>query len=291
MRVLRLLGVGLLVSLLLATDQERPVQYTQVPRNVLEKWLAEAAVGNKKRFIRLEDMFRKVGCLEPHLTTQKVKRSRQPNLICTLPGESDEVILVGAHYDAAGIGWGAADNWSGAVLLPVLYASLKNVPRRHTIVFVGFAAEEKGLVGSHYYVEQLSERARTRIRAMVNIDTVGLAPTKVWLSRSDEKLANMLAAVANALKLPLEAVNADRVGTSDHAPFRRLKIPCLVIHSITNKTYPILHSIRDNWKVIKLDEYYNTYLLMAAYLAYIDTNLHIETRERRVGKRRDAPSK
>lgn len=273
MHLLRSLGVGLLVSLLLVAGEGKPVQYTQIPRTVLQKRLGEVAVSNKKRFTRLESMFRKVGCSEPHLTTQKVKRSRLPNLICTLPGESDEVILIGAHYDVADIGWGAADNWSGAVLLPVLFPSLKNVTRRHTIVFVGFAAEEKGLLGSRYYVRQLSEQARTGIRAMVNIDTVGLTPTKVWPSHSDEKLVNLLAAVANALELPLAAVNAQKVATGDHAPFRQAKIPCLVIHSVTNKTFPILHSIRDNLKSIKLDDYYNTYLLMVNYLAYIDANV------------------
>ncbi|MGA2533943.1 MAG: M28 family peptidase [Candidatus Aminicenantales bacterium] len=83
--------------------------------------------------------------------------SPEPNIIATLPGLSDSTILVGAHFDYSptgsplynpGIsvlpfkGIGLIDNWSGALLLPVLYKSLGTRPREHTFIFIDFAAEE-----------------------------------------------------------------------------------------------------------------------------------------------------
>jgi hypothetical protein len=39
---------------------------------------------------------------------------------------------------------------------------------------------------------------------------------------------------------------------------------------VTSDTWPILHSPRDQMSAIRLDDYYDTYLLLRAYLAYLD---------------------
>ena len=71
-------------------------------------------------------------------------------MICALPGTSDKVIIVGAHFDHVPKGDGVADHWSGASLLPSLYEAIKKEPRRHSYIFIGFTDEEKGEVGSHF---------------------------------------------------------------------------------------------------------------------------------------------
>ena len=45
----------------------------------------------------------------------------------------------------------------------------------------------------------------------------------------------------------------------------------ITIHSITQETYPILHSGRDSVKAIHPDDYYTAYRVIALYLAYLDT--------------------
>ncbi len=59
-------------------------------------------------------------------------------MICVLPGNSEKVIIVGAHFDHVSDGSGVVDNWSGASLLPSLYQALKDHPRKHTFIFIGF---------------------------------------------------------------------------------------------------------------------------------------------------------
>ena len=56
-------------------------------------------------------------------------------------------------------------------------ASLKDRTRKHTFIFVGFTAEEHGLVGSAYYVAHMGQADVERTRAMVNLDTLALGPT------------------------------------------------------------------------------------------------------------------
>jgi Zn-dependent M28 family amino/carboxypeptidase len=140
-------------------------------------------------------------------------------------------------------------------------------------VFVNFTAEEKGLVGSDFYAGQLSPEQRSKIEAMVNLDTLGLAPTEVWATHADTTLLNALAGVANAMKLPVSVMNVDQVGTSDSESFAKYKIPRITIHSVTQETLPILHSSKDKLNEIKMDDYYASYRLMVGYLAFLDTDL------------------
>jgi hypothetical protein len=119
-------------------------------------------------------------------------------------------------------------------------------------------------------VSHLVAEDRLKIRAMVNLDSLGLSDTKVWLSRADKTLAQAAAAVANSLKLPLAVMNVEKVGESDSRPFVDKKIPSIDFHSVTPETFPVLHSPRDAMAAIRLPEYENSYALLVAYLAYLD---------------------
>ena len=79
------------------------------------------------------------------------------------------------------------------------------------------------MVGSKFYVKSLNSDQRAKLRAVVNLDTLGLAPSEVWTSHSDKQLVNDLFGVAQYLKVPLSAVNVDAVGTTDSESFVPLK--------------------------------------------------------------------
>jgi len=249
------------------------VSYTPVSKEVVGKRLHQVKKNNAEREAALKGLFAEAGCHPPALVELGVKHEDIPNVVCTLKGSSDSVIVVGAHSDHVHSGEGAADNWSGAALLPSLLQSLSDSPRKHTFVFIGFTAEEKGLVGSKAYADHLSQEDRAKIQAMVDIDTLGLSSTKVWATRADKKLLEELLRVAYSMKLPLEAVNADRVGKADSFSFDKYKIPTIAIHSITQQTWRLLHSDKDTLAVLQLDDYYDTYRLLAVYLAHLDNVL------------------
>jgi Zn-dependent M28 family amino/carboxypeptidase len=239
-------------------------------KEVILRRLQEAPRKDTDREIELGKMFRDAGC-QP--SEQPVKRLRQPNIICILPGASDSVILIGAHFDHADEGDGIIDDWSGVSLLPSLYQSLAGTSRSHTLVFVGFGGEEQGMVGSEFYVKNLTPEQRKNVVAMVNLECLGVSPTKIWMSHSEPLLRNILLAVAQSLQLPVSGVNVEKVGTTDSESFAHYKIPRITIHSITQETWPLLHSKGDNIKAIQENLYYDSYKLIAAYLAVLDQQL------------------
>ena len=261
--------VGLCVKL--AASEK--IRFVRVKRGVIEERFQKASSRNGVRRKRLTSLFGEAGCQGDLLAEQKVKGSRFPNVICTLPGTSDSHIIVGAHFDTLPRSHGAIDNWSGSAPLPSLFQSLKQSPRKHTFVFIGFTDEEKGLKGSAYYAKQLTADEKAKTRAMVNLECLGLSPTKVWVSRSDPKLVQALDDVARAMKVPIAGVNAEKIGSSDFASFAKHEIPTITIHSLTQEALPILHTPSDTKEKIQFDHYYETYRLISAYLAFLDLKL------------------
>jgi Iap family predicted aminopeptidase len=225
------------------------------------------------RRARLEDLFREAGCTGDAMTSQIVPRSKQPNVICTLAGSGPGTIVVGGHHDFIDRGTGAVDDWSGTALLPSLYQTMAGKPRKHTFIFIGFAAEEIGLHGSAEYVKKLTPEQRTRIRAMINLECLGLTPPKAAKSPATQ-LLDIYVRVSQALRIPPGVVDLDeRYFSDDSRSFRNAKIPAVVIHSITQETLRILHSTNDNLKAIDPKHYYDAYRLSAVYLASLDSLL------------------
>lgn len=266
-----LAGLALLTCVLQARAQR--LEYDRVTPRLLEERLHRVADKISDREQTLHELFDSAGCKEGSLSEQAVKGSRTPNVVCTLEGTDEGRVVVGAHYDKVANGHGVIDDWTGASLLPSLYEGLHGKPRRLTFVFIGFTDEEKGLVGSRYYVGHLTNEEKTRIRAMVNIECLGLSDTKIWLTRADKSLANAAARIAHALGLPLAVVNVDRVGESDSRPFVDARIPVIDFHSVTQETLSILHGPRDAFPAVKMKEYVDSCNLLAAYLAYLDVTL------------------
>jgi Zn-dependent M28 family amino/carboxypeptidase len=92
------------------------------------------------------------------------------NVIAELPGTTrpDEVVLVGAHFDA--YYGGADDNSSGVAAVMELARVLSRYRFERTLRFVGFDLEEVGLVGSNRYVDTLGGE---RLVASVVFDCIG----------------------------------------------------------------------------------------------------------------------
>lgn len=247
-------------------------------KDVIETHLKEFSRDNAKRESIIKEWFAQQGCKDSNLAEQSLERKLPPNVICVVPGETASEILVGAHTDhVASFGEGVVDNWTSAALLPSFVYSLGSKPRRHTFVYVGFSAEEKGMLGSTYYAQHLTPEQRGSIAAMINLDSLGLGPTKVWASHADETLLADLRSVAATTHLPIEAVDVENVGTSDSESFVPYGIPRITLHSVTQATLRILHSPDDRVSTVRMNDYFDSYHLIAIYLAYLDEVLKPES--------------
>ena len=140
----------LAISVPAAWTGEIHIRFKLTGREVIAARISDAPMENGERGQRLKELFAQAGCPADKLSTQPVANVDEPNVICTVPGETDSEIVVGAHFDHVKHGRGVIDNWSGASLLASLLESVRAAPRQHTFVFVGFTAEERGLLESAY---------------------------------------------------------------------------------------------------------------------------------------------
>jgi len=259
--------VGLALSGILLHADSLVVNLLNQP--AIETRLRQGLVPARERQETVARLFAESGCQ----TTPQPIDKRSANIICTLPGETTETIVVGGHLDFVEEGKGIVDDWSGASLLPSLYQTLKAQHRKHTYQFVAFNGEERGLLGSARYVKELKPEQRAQTAAFINLECLGLTPPKVWVRRSTPLLVDLLADIARAVKIPLQGVNVDKVGDDDTHPFLDKKIPVICIHSVTQETFKILHSKKDDVSAVNAEDYYSAYKLVAFYLAYLDLKM------------------
>ena len=182
------------------------------------------------------------------------------------PDLSQEAIVVSAHLDHIGtrsygddrINNGADDNATGVtavVSLADAFASLKTKPCR-SVVFVTFWGEEKGLLGSKYFVDN-PLWPLSRIVANINIEMVGRPETdareKAWMT--GWKHSNLGAMMnSGAERVGVEIFNRNDVGEmlysrSDNYSFVRKGV---VAHSFSaGSLHADYHQPSDEWE--KLD--------------------------------------
>ena len=106
------------------------------------------------------------------------------HVVGQVPGQTDELIVVGAHYDGHDISQGAGDDATGTCLvleLARLFAPLKGQLRR-TIRLMAFACEEMGVLGSTEYVKKHRGEMKN-IALMMNLDGAVGGGRKGFLQR------------------------------------------------------------------------------------------------------------
>ena len=105
-----------------------------------------------------------------------VEQRTTENVIADTPtGRADRTVVVGAHLDSVLEGPGINDNGSGsATILEVAEEMAElGIQPRNRVRFAFWGAEESGLIGSEYYVNQLSKREIKDIAVNLNFDMVG----------------------------------------------------------------------------------------------------------------------
>jgi acetylornithine deacetylase/succinyl-diaminopimelate desuccinylase-like protein len=199
----------------------------------------------------------------------KITKANIKNVIGVLEGEgplAEETVIVGAHYDHLGMGgagtfapWtvaihnGADDNASGtAALVEVArrITSSGQKPKRR-IVFIGFSGEERGLLGSAYYVKSPRYPLDATV-AMLNMDMVGrLNENKLIVQGCDtaKEFDELIDGLNHSYGFKITKKSGG-FGPSDHASFYPHKIP--VMHMFTG-THSDYHRPSDDWDKLNIE--------------------------------------
>lgn len=188
------------------------------------------------------------------------------NVVAMIEGSDpllkDEFIVIGAHYDHLGLGgfgsgsripdtvavhYGADDNASGVAGIVELakYFSDKNIELKRSLLFISFDAEEMGLLGSRYFINNPLIELK-KIVAMINFDMIGrlndnnaITIGGTGTSLETELILNQLSS-NSPLKL---SYSSKGYGPSDHAMFYSENIPVFFFFTGAHADY---HTHRDN---------------------------------------------
>ena len=120
------------------------------------------------------------GSVTVRVTTSTESEIRQTaNVIADSPKgkNADEVVVVGAHLDSVPEGPGINDNGSGSATILEIAEEMAELgyteKLQRQVRFAFWGAEEFNLLGSEYYVANLSNRQLAKIYANLNFDMLG----------------------------------------------------------------------------------------------------------------------
>jgi len=199
----------------------------------------------------------------------KDKFAQTSNIVGYIEGTDsrlkDEYIVIGAHYDH--LGWGisssrykgrfqkihigADDNASGVAGILELARRIKENPLKRSVVVIAFSAEELGLHGSRYYVNN-SKHSLENTKIMLNFDMIGRLKSNqisVFGTGSAENLDNLLSEIADTNQLSLTS-SLGALGPSDHSSFYRAKVPAVHIFTGIHNDY---HTPDDTWQKVNFE--------------------------------------
>ncbi|MGV8815168.1 MAG: M28 family metallopeptidase [Gelidibacter sp.] len=192
--------------------------------------------------------------------------AKTSNVVAYLEGNDpvlkNEYIILGAHYDHLGMGgpssksdqrntvyYGADDNASGTAAL--IEIAEKVAANKHdlkrSVIFIAFGAEEQGLLGSQYFVDNPLVPL-SQIKLMINMDMVGR------LNEANHVYMNGAGTFPNGVEFMQNlgdslnltpVVHAGSVGGSDHVSFYKAGLSVLGIHTGAHPQYHLPEDIAD----------------------------------------------
>ncbi|WP_329220134.1 M28 family metallopeptidase [Streptomyces sp. NBC_01485] len=149
------------------------------------------------------------------------------NLIADWPGgDTGQVLMAGSHLDSVTSGAGINDNGSGssAVLETALAVARSDYQPTKHLRFAWWGAEELGLVGSRYYVNNLSSANRARVSGYLNFDMIGSPNPGYFVYDDDPTIEKTFKDYYTGLGIATE-IETEGDGRSDHAPFKNAGVP------------------------------------------------------------------
>jgi len=202
------------------------------------------------------------------------KNVQAENVVGYIPGteKPDSFIVFTAHYDHLGrMGSetyfpGANDNASGVAMLLSLARYFKEHPAKYSVAFIGFGAEEVGLLGSSHYVKH-PLFPLNKIHFLTNLDIFGTGEEGIQIvngsihTKAFDQLVNINERNDQLIK---QIKPRGEAANSDHYPFHKKGVPAIFIYTLGGiKAY---HDIYDKAETLPLTEFEDLFKLLAIFV-------------------------
>lgn len=206
-----------------------------------------------------------------------IERYKTQNVIGFIKGtkQPDSIIALTAHYDHLGrMGKktyfpGANDNASGTAMLLDMAKHYSKNPPEYSILFIAFAAEEAGLVGSNYYVNADPIYPLEKMKFLINMDLMATGEKGIMAVNGlvfEEEYKTLVK--INDDKKYLSTVQArGKAANSDHYWFAEKGVHCFFFYLMGD--FPSYHDPGDKAEIIPLTKYEETFRLINDFINHL----------------------
>ena len=234
---------------------------TSVDRRPVVITTYELLPGDKTIFLRIDEKF--------------MEACRVRNVLGGIqaPVNCDSLIVLTAHYDHLGMMGnrtrfpGANDNASGVALMldlaKELYAARDSLPC--SVLFIAFAGEEEGLLGSQYFVTHPVTDLK-KIKFLINLDLAGTGDDGITVVNATvfKNEFSKLTALNEKYKLLPAVRSRGEACNSDHCFFYQAGVPCFFIYTLGG--IQAYHDIYDRAETLPLTAYNNYFKLIRYFI-------------------------
>jgi Zn-dependent M28 family amino/carboxypeptidase len=211
--------------------------------------------------------------IEVDIEAELIENYTSQNVIAYIPAKKkcSKTILFTAHYDHLGrMGAdtyfpGANDNASGTAMLFTMARYFQKNRPNFNIMFIAFAGEEAGLVGSKYFVEHPIIKLK-KIEFLINLDIMGSGEEGITVVNATlfEKEFELLQQINKEKNLLAEIKKRGPAANSDHYWFTQKGVPAFFIYTRgPNKHY---HDIFDSFEELSFNEYEDITTLLVEFV-------------------------
>lgn len=227
--------------------------------------------------IKQDKLPRRTKTINVHVDAKLTQDYLTQNVIGFIKGteQPDSIIALTAHYDHLGrMGKdtyfpGANDNASGTAMLLDMANYYSKHPPKFSVLFIAFAAEEAGLVGSNFYVKADPKYALYKMKFLINMDLMatgsgGLMAVNGLVFEEEYKA---LVAINNEKKyLPVIKARG-KAANSDHYWFTEEGVHSFFFYLMGD--FPSYHDPGDKADIVPLTEYEDSFKLIRDFIDYL----------------------
>ena len=200
--------------------------------------------------------FTSISSIKTHIQSRFKENYLSSNVIGTIPAvkKTKKTIVITAHYDHLGkMGKntffpGANDNASGVAMLVELARYYTKNPTKYNLLFIAFAGEEAGLIGSSYFVQYPWIKLED-IHFLLNLDIMGSGEegiTVVNATKHPESFQKLVDINTQEKYVPM-VKSRGPAANSDHYWFSERGVPAFFIYTMgPNKNYHDIFDTHEN---------------------------------------------
>jgi len=245
--------------------------YVLLKDKKLTWWVSRRTYNTTILDVSKEGLDKKIKTVDLAIDQEWISDYQSQNVVAFIPGQVDSMIVFSAHFDHLGrMGKdtyiaGASDNASGSAMLLDLADYYVEHPPKYNTVFIWFAGEEAGLVGSKFFVEH-PLFPLNKIKFLLNLDL--MADAKKGITVVNGSIFNDAFDRLNAINERESLLNQVKArgaaANSDHYPFYEKGVLSFFIY--TEGDYKHYHDVNDVPENIPLTNYSEVFQLITSFV-------------------------